>query len=99
MKQTLEFKIDLTKIEGEGEFTCPRCGQAISPDAEPGETYEIVDYAADGDGSTEEIVIRCERCMSTLHIGGFELLKDLGINDAEQENEPQDAKPNLTLDK
>jgi hypothetical protein len=76
MKQKLEYKVDLTKTEGEGEFPCPRCGAKISPDEEPGETYDILDYVEKEDGSVEEIAVTCKKCRSTIHIIGFETLDD-----------------------
>jgi predicted RNA-binding Zn-ribbon protein involved in translation (DUF1610 family) len=36
------YKVDLTKIEGNGDFPCPKCGAIISPDDESEEVYTIV---------------------------------------------------------
>ncbi len=76
MRQTHAFKIDLTKIEGDGEFSCPRCGSRISPDDECEEIYSIFGSKANADG-LEEVVIRCNRCSSHIHLTGFSLLEDL----------------------
>jgi hypothetical protein len=34
MKQLLEYDLDLIKLEGKGDFTCPCCGILISPNDE-----------------------------------------------------------------
>ncbi len=76
MRQTHAFKVDLTKIEGNGEFSCPRCGAIISPDDECEEVYSIFGSKANADG-LEELVIRCNRCSSHIHLTGFSMLQDL----------------------
>ena len=35
--------VDLTKIDGDGSFPCPKCGAVISPEDETEEVYKIVD--------------------------------------------------------
>lgn len=64
------YKIDLTKIEGNGDFPCPKCGALISPDDETEEVYTIVKAKMKGD-VLEELVITCKRCGSKIHIEGF----------------------------
>jgi len=64
------FKIDLTEIEGDGDFPCPKCGVLISPDDESEEVYGIVDTKMRGD-TLEELIIVCNRCSSKIHIVGF----------------------------
>lgn len=64
------YKIDLTKIEGDGDFPCPRCGVLISPDDETEEVYTIVDTKVKGD-TLEELVITCKKCASKIHVVGF----------------------------
>ena len=64
------YKIDLTKIEGNGDFPCPKCGALISPDDETEKVYTIVNAKMKGD-VLEELVITCKRCGSKIHVGGF----------------------------
>ncbi len=74
MKQQQIFQVDLTKIDGDGDFPCPSCGQIISPDDESGVTYEIVDVKMKDD-QLDELVIVCSKCNSLIHISGFETLE------------------------
>ena len=64
------FKIDLTHIEGDGDFPCPKCGNIISPDDQTEEAYRIVDTKMKGD-ILEELVVVCSKCGSRIHIVGF----------------------------
>lgn len=64
------YKIDLTKIDGEGDFLCPQCGALISPDDESEQVYTIVDTKMRGE-TLEELVITCNKCGSKIHITGF----------------------------
>lgn len=73
MKLTEEFTVDLTKIEGDGDFLCPRCGSRISPDDESEEVYTILEPRVDSRG-LEEVVIRCNRCSSKIQLKGFSSL-------------------------
>jgi len=71
-----EFHIDLTKIEGEGEFLCSTCGRIISPDDETSMTYDILETRTNEDGTLEEITIQCKKCGTITHIKGFEGLTE-----------------------
>ena len=73
-KQIHAYTIDLTKIDGSGEFSCPRCGTAISPDDDTKETYSILEPKVDSNG-LEELLIRCNTCESKIHLTGFSLLQ------------------------
>jgi phage terminase large subunit GpA-like protein len=73
MKQQQIFQVDLTKIDGVGDFPCPSCGETISPDDESGVTYEIVDVKMEND-SIDKLIIVCNKCSSLIHISGFESL-------------------------
>ena len=64
------YKIDLTKIEGNGDFSCPGCGALISPDDESDQVYTIIDTKMKGD-KLEELAITCNKCGSKIHIVGF----------------------------
>ena len=70
------FKIDLTKIEGDGEFNCPYCGIRISPDDYSGFTYRILNVKMKIDGRVEEATVRCGTCGSIICLDGFGLLED-----------------------
>jgi len=81
--------VDLTKIEGEGDFPCPSCGNLISPDDESGLNYEIVDIKTDRQGRLRELIIICKKCGSEIHLEGFELLDELEeeIEDTSEEED------------
>jgi predicted RNA-binding Zn-ribbon protein involved in translation (DUF1610 family) len=64
------FKVDLRRIEGEGDFPCPKCGVLISPDDESEEVYTIVDTKMRED-ILEELIISCNKCGSKIHVSGF----------------------------
>jgi len=72
----LEYKIDLAKIEGSGEFPCPKCKANLSPEDETEDTYSIKEIKTRRD-RLEELVIQCHRCESLIHLAGFKLLDDL----------------------
>lgn len=84
---TLLYKIDLAKIEGEGEFPCPSCGNLISPDDESGLNYEILNVSVDDQGRLKEILVVCKKCGSKIILEGFELLSEIeeseGLSDTE----------------
>ena len=77
MGQQLAYKIDLTKIAGEGNFPCPRCGVSISPEDETMDTYSILGMRYE-DEALKEVTIICHTCGSTIHLVGFQLLTELG---------------------
>jgi len=72
------YILDLAKIGGNGNFSCPKCGAAISPDDFTEEAYSIIEARVNQQG-LEEIIIRCIRCESFLHLTGFSLLQKLEI--------------------
>jgi predicted RNA-binding Zn-ribbon protein involved in translation (DUF1610 family) len=63
--------IDLTKIEGDGDFQCPSCGAMISPEDETENTYAIQEVKMHENEQLEKLVIRCNGCGSVIHITGF----------------------------
>jgi len=89
MNQTHAYKVNLTKINGDGDFPCPRCGSIMSPDDEWEKAYSILGSKATNDG-LEEIVIRCNKCSSHVHLTGFSLLQTLIQNDEEAKRNPKD---------
>jgi predicted RNA-binding Zn-ribbon protein involved in translation (DUF1610 family) len=68
------YKVDLAKIDGKGDFPCPRCGTSISPDDCTEEAFTILGTKVNKQG-LEELVIRCKKCESQLHLTGFSLLQ------------------------
>jgi len=70
MKQSQVYRIDLTKIEGDGDFPCPSCGVVISPDDESEEVYVILETKLKNE-ALQELVIQCNRCKSKIHLTGF----------------------------
>jgi DNA-directed RNA polymerase subunit RPC12/RpoP len=75
MKHIHAYKIDLTKIEGNGDFACPRCGTKISPDDETEAVFSILGSKVNSNGL--EVVIRCNNCSSHIYLTGFSLLQEL----------------------
>jgi predicted RNA-binding Zn-ribbon protein involved in translation (DUF1610 family) len=65
------YMIDLTLIEGDGSFPCPKCGMAISPEDESEDNYRIVDTKVVND-ELVELVIVCGKCGSTIKLTGFQ---------------------------
>jgi phage terminase large subunit GpA-like protein len=63
--------IDLTKIEGSGDFPCPRCGSVISPEDESEDTYIIQNVKMTSNDQLEKLVIQCNKCKTIIHITGF----------------------------
>jgi hypothetical protein len=78
MEQTQAYKLDLTKIDGKGDFSCPKCGTTISPDETTETTYSILEPKVNSHG-LEELVICCKTCKIHIHLTGFYLLKELSI--------------------
>ncbi|MGB9854166.1 MAG: hypothetical protein ACPLRY_05100 [Candidatus Bathyarchaeales archaeon] len=70
VKKDVLYTVDLTKIDGDGAFPCPKCGAIISPDDETEEIYQIVDTKVEGD-SLAELTILCNKCGSTIRLVGF----------------------------
>ena len=73
MEPPLVYKLDLTELKGEGEFTCPGCGTMISPEDETDSAYKILETKVSGDKLTE-LVIKCNRCTSKICLTGFNTL-------------------------
>lgn len=70
MKQPLVYEVDLTKIQGEGDFPCPNCGVIISPEDETEGVYRILETKVKG-RALEELVIQCNQCGSKIRLVGF----------------------------
>ena len=78
MKQMQVYKLDITKINGNGDFLCPRCGNVISPDDESEDTYSILEPKVNSHG-LRELIIHCNKCSANIHLTGFSLLQKLLI--------------------
>jgi hypothetical protein len=89
MKHMEIYVMDLSKIEGSGDFSCPGCGASISPDDCTDKAYSIIETKVNKQG-LEELVIRCNRCASYLHLIGFSLLEKLAETDAEKLDEKRE---------
>ncbi len=70
MKRAFVHTIDLTKINGEGDFTCPSCGTIISPEDQSDEVYNILETKVTNN-CLEEILILCNRCGGKTRLVGF----------------------------
>ncbi len=70
-KSVAAHTIDLSKIEGDGSFPCPKCGTVISPEDESEEVYKIVDTKVIND-ELVELVIVCNNCESSIRLTGFQ---------------------------
>lgn len=70
-KKSSTYKLDLTQIDGDGTFPCPKCGTVISPEDETEEVYKIVDTKIVND-ELVELVIMCGKCGSNIKLTGFQ---------------------------
>lgn len=68
------YTIDLTKIDGDGAFPCPKCGTMISPDDQTEETYQIVRTIVKND-ELSELVLACNKCGTKTRLTGFMTLQ------------------------
>jgi DNA-directed RNA polymerase subunit RPC12/RpoP len=64
------FKVDITQVEGDGDFPCPKCGVVISPDDETETVYKIIDTKVKNQ-TLEELTILCNKCGSKIRLTGF----------------------------
>lgn len=74
MKQLLVYEVDLTKIEGNGDFSCPKCGITISPEDETEQVYSILETKVKNQILTE-LIVQCKRCASRIRLTGFSFLQ------------------------
>ena len=72
MQPPLMYKMDLTELQGEGDFPCPCCGTIISPEDETEDVYIILDTKVTDD-DLEELEIQCNKCNSKIRLVGFNL--------------------------
>jgi DNA-directed RNA polymerase subunit RPC12/RpoP len=76
VKQPLVYEVNLTKIQGDGDFPCPNCGVIISPEDETEDVYRILKTKVRGQ-ALEELVIQCNKCGSKIRLIGF-LIPEIG---------------------
>lgn len=74
MKQ--RHTVDLTKIDGDGDFSCPQCGIVISPEDSTEEKYQVLEPKVNRHG-LEEVEILCKSCGSHIHLTGFSILQEI----------------------
>jgi len=67
----MPYSIDLTVMDGDGAFPCPKCGTVISPEDETEEVYRIVNTKVMNDQLVELIIV-CGSCKSNIVLTGFE---------------------------
>ena len=65
------YSIDLTVVDGDGAFPCPKCGTVISPEDETEEIYKIINTRVMNDRLVQ-LVIECGTCKSHIVLTGFE---------------------------
>ena len=70
VKKDMTYIVDLTKIDGDGAFACPKCERMISPDDESDENYQILNTKVKDD-NLEELVLTCNKCKATIKLVGF----------------------------
>ena len=73
-KQTHVTEIDLTQIQGDGDFLCPTCGATISPEDESEQVYIIIEEKVVND-TLEEMIIQCNKCSNQIRLIGFSILE------------------------
>ena len=76
MKQIQSYILDLSQIDGNGEFLCPECGNRISPDDYTEEAYSILEIKMQTE-SLDKVIIQCNSCATTIHLTGFSLLQKI----------------------
>jgi predicted nucleic-acid-binding Zn-ribbon protein len=74
-------ELDLTQIDGNGDFPCPKCGTTISPEDETEDVYIILDEKVN-DEILEEMLIQCNKCGCRIRLTGFSIL-DMGAPEEE----------------
>ena len=69
----MEYNLDLIKLDGKGDFTCPCCGVLISPNDETDKVYSVLE-AKVREKVLETLKISCNTCGSNILLTGFTLL-------------------------
>jgi len=66
-----QYEINLTKIDGDGAFPCPKCKTIISPDDETEDVYTIVETKVKND-ELVGLILQCNKCGSKIKLAGFQ---------------------------
>ena len=69
-EQTQVSELDLSKIDGNGDFPCPNCGVMFSPEDETDDVYTIITEKVNND-ILEELLIQCNACKCQIKLTGF----------------------------
>ena len=91
MKQIQSHILDLTQIDGNGDFLCPECGNRISPDDYTEEGYLILEIKIETE-DLDEVIIQCNACATSIHLTGFSLLQKLSRTEIEKLKTEQEEK-------
>ncbi|HEX9262013.1 MAG TPA: hypothetical protein VF893_05745 [Candidatus Bathyarchaeia archaeon] len=76
MKNAEMYRLDLTQMDGNGDFPCPKCGIVISPEDSTEEKYSVLKAKVSGD-CLDEVVILCKSCGTHIQLTGFSLLQEI----------------------
>lgn len=71
-----KYKVNLSNLDGEGEFSCPKCGIIISPEDATEEKYSILEPKVK-ETTLEEVELLCNSCGSHIYLTGFSLLNEI----------------------
>ena len=71
VEKGMRYTIDLTQVDGDGSFPCPKCGTVISPEDETEELYKIVETKVNKDDLIE-LIVECRTCQSIVKLTGFQ---------------------------
>jgi len=67
--------VDLTRIDGKGDFKCPKCGIRISPDDKTESVYKILEIVMRGE-NLDKIVLKCSNCERQILLTGFHIMSN-----------------------
>ncbi|XES76582.1 MAG: hypothetical protein ACBZ72_10410 [Candidatus Bathyarchaeia archaeon] len=87
-----EFVLDLTIAEGSGDFKCPKCKVTISPDDHTENVYTIREAKTKRD-TLVELLIQCNKCMSIIHLTGFNIANPTSKQATKKKQTPKNAYP------
>jgi hypothetical protein len=69
-KEQEPYVVNLEKIEGDGDFPCPKCHVLLSPDDTTENNYVILDAQIAND-SLSQLRLQCKHCSSIIELTGF----------------------------
>ena len=62
---------DLATIDGDGSFSCPKCGVLISSEDETEENYKVIDTKF-VNNMLDKVVVVCGNCRNVIILTGFQ---------------------------